>query len=224
LSCARVWGVALTTARASVVEAAFELFKSQGYDATTVDEIAARAGVGRTTLFRAFGSKDEIVFPDHDRLLAGMKERLDSGAPDAQARARVAALYVQGQFLKEGDLAVQRYRLTSTVPALRDRELAMMSRYQRVLGRFFLDEVTSDPLRAELLASAWVTVHNYVLRTWMRGLTSTPEKDLAAALDEVLTAISSPSLGEESIVVFRTSRSLNSVLPGLRVLLGEEAG
>ncbi|MCU1600162.1 MAG: transcriptional regulator, TetR family [Frankiales bacterium] len=214
----------MPTARAQLVAAAFELFETEGYDATTVDSIAARAGVGRTTFFRAFKSKDEVVFPDHTRLLAGMQERLESGVGDPQARALDAALFVIRQFLAEGDLAVHRYRLTSTVPALRDRELAMMSRYQRVLGRFFLAEVTGEALAAELLASAWVTVHNHVLRDWMRGRTSTPEKDLTVGLDEALTALSRPAHEEQSIVVFRTSRPLDVVLPGLQTLLGEPVG
>jgi AcrR family transcriptional regulator len=213
--------VALPTARAQLVTAAFELFATEGYDATTVDDIAARAGVGRTTFFRAFKSKDEVVFPDHTRLLAGMQERLESGSGEPVLRARDAALFVLKQFLDEGDLAVERYRLTSTVPALHTRELASMSLYQRVLGRFFLAEVTDDPLAAELLASAWVTVHNHVLRSWMRGRTTTPEKDLAVGLDAALAGIARPVDADQSIVVFRTSRPLDTVLPGLQTLLGE---
>ena len=210
----------MPTARAQLVAAAFELFETEGYDATTVDDIAARAGVGRTTFFRAFKSKNEVVFPDHSRLLAGMQERLGSGG-GPHARALDAALFVLRQFLAEGDLAVHRYRLTSTVPALRDRELAMMSRYQRVLGRFFLAEVTGDALTAELLASAWVTVHNHVLRQWMRGRTATPEHDLAVGLDAALSGLSRPAHEESSIVVFSSNRPFAALLPGLQRLLGE---
>lgn len=43
-------------------EAALELFLSQGYDATTTDQVAAKAGVSTRTFFRYFDSKDEVLF------------------------------------------------------------------------------------------------------------------------------------------------------------------
>lgn len=44
-----------------VVEIAFKLFAEQGYDSTTVDQIANAAGMSRTTFFRYFGTKEELV-------------------------------------------------------------------------------------------------------------------------------------------------------------------
>ena len=63
-------------ARERLMQAAFDLFDERGYDQTTVDEIAARAAVGRTTFFRLYRSKEEVIFPDHDRLVATVKDRL----------------------------------------------------------------------------------------------------------------------------------------------------
>jgi AcrR family transcriptional regulator len=47
--------------RAEVSAVAFRLFAEQGFDKTTVDQIAAEAGLSRTTFFRYFGSKEEVV-------------------------------------------------------------------------------------------------------------------------------------------------------------------
>jgi AcrR family transcriptional regulator len=60
-------------ARERLVRAALDLFTEQGYDATTVNEIADRAGLTKTTFFRHFPDKREVLFAGqgvHSRLLA----------------------------------------------------------------------------------------------------------------------------------------------------------
>ena len=59
----------MTTARERLAGAALTLFEDRGYDDTTVDDIAERAGVGRSTFFRHHRSKEDAVFPDHEDLL-----------------------------------------------------------------------------------------------------------------------------------------------------------
>ncbi len=59
-------------ARQRLVRAALDLFTEQGYDATTVNEIADRAGLTKTTFFRHFSDKREVLFAGqdiHSRLL-----------------------------------------------------------------------------------------------------------------------------------------------------------
>jgi len=210
------------TVRERLAQAAFELFDERGFDATTVDDIAARAGTGRTTFFRAFGSKEEVVFPDHDTLLASVQARLDAASTGAEPLAvtEAAGLVLQ-HYLAEGELARTRYRLTSAVPALRAREIAGQRQYQRVfLGFARRWYGAGADLRAELLADAVVTAHNHVLRQWLRGRTDTPEDDFDAALAEVLALFADrPADEPAALVVLRTDRDLDEVLPRLRELL-----
>lgn len=177
------------TIRERLVEAAFELFAGQGFDKTTVDDIAQRAGVGRTTFFRAFATKEAVVFPDHASLLAQVDARL-STADRAHAAAALdeAALVVLRHYLAEGELARARYRLTRTVPALRDAEIAGQRRYQRVFRTHLRRWLTrpEDAVRAEVLANAVVTAHNHVLREWLCERTDRPEADLRAAVGDVV--------------------------------------
>lgn len=215
------------TVKERLAQAAFELFAERGFDETTVDEIAARAGTGRTTFFRAFGSKEEVVFPDHETVLASVQARLDAASPGAEpvAVAEAARLVLQ-HYLAEGELARTRYRLTSRVPALRAREIASQRQYQRVFlafaRRWYAEGYGAGAdLRAELLADAVVTAHNHVLRQWLRGRTDSPEADFDAAMAEVLRLFASGPASDSpaGVLVLRTDRDLGPLLPQLRELL-----
>lgn len=180
------FGVPIPT-RDRLVAAAFELFESQGYDATTVDDIATRAGTGRSTFFRHFRGKEDVVLPDHEALLGRVADRLAvASRSGAETALREAAGLVLAQYLAEGETARARYRLASSVPAIRDREVASVQRYVRLFAQHIQDWLAADPdgaLRAELVASSVVITHNHVLRRWLRGDTDAPGERLDRALD-----------------------------------------
>jgi AcrR family transcriptional regulator len=207
-------------AKDRLVAAAFELFEERGFEGTTVDDIAQRAGVGRTTFFRTYRSKEDVIFPEHDVLLSRIGERLTAAVPEARTLAVVeAARIVLDHYLAEGDLARSRYELTRAVPALRAREVAGIQQYQRLFARFLRAWMAEEPdgdLRAELLSAAVVTAHNRVLRSWLRNETSTPETDFDHAMDVVLERFAPLAGAETAIVVLRTSAGMDAVLPRLR--------
>ncbi|GHF82107.1 TetR/AcrR family transcriptional regulator [Streptomyces thermodiastaticus] len=222
-------------ARIRLADAAFALFDERGYEQTTIDDIAERAGVGRTTFFRHFRSKEAVIFPDHDRLLELIRDRLaTSSHRTALVAVSDAVRLVLMHYIEEGDLARRRYALTSRVSALRDREIASVARYQR-LFREFIAEWMGDPteaasLRAEIMAASVVAAHNHVLRRWLRGESADPVAEVDEAMSEVLSLFSAPA-GEDSgrggttVVAFRTGQDLDTLLPALRRLVegGTEA-
>jgi TetR/AcrR family transcriptional regulator, regulator of mycofactocin system len=69
-----------TTTHAEIERVALDLFAERGFEATTVDEIAAAVGVGRRTLFRYFDSKNDIAWGDFDWVMGRLREALDEGA------------------------------------------------------------------------------------------------------------------------------------------------
>jgi AcrR family transcriptional regulator len=214
--------------RARLTAAAFDLFDERGYERSTVDDIAGRAGVGRTTFFRAFPSKDDVIFPDHEVILGVVRARLAASTQEtALVAVSEAARLVLLHYLGEDEVARSRYKLTSSVPALRHREAASMQQYQRVFRDFIHGWMGGDPetgLRAELMATSVVTAHNYVLRRWLRGLTGRPEAEFDAAMAQVIGLFADVSLnqtdGEPSLVIVRTTRELDTVIPALRKILG----
>ncbi|MET0526702.1 MAG: TetR family transcriptional regulator [Nocardioides sp.] len=207
-------------------EAAYELFEGQGYDATTVDDIADRAGLGRSTFFRHFRSKEDVIFPDHSDVLTRVRDRLAAAGPaDTPAAVTDAARIVLRRYVDEGELARSRYRLTRTIPLLRAREIAHMQQYQREF-REFVRAWTGEPpgadLRAELLASAIVVAHNQVLRRWLRGESDSPEAELDEAM-ALVTSIHTPDADDAgaTVLVVRTRRDADTVAAAVRRALRE---
>jgi AcrR family transcriptional regulator len=216
------------TAGDRLAQAAFDLFNERGYEQTTVDDIAERAGLGRATFFRHYRSKEDVIFPDHDRLLDQVRGRLRSaGHASALAAVADAVRLVLLHYLDEGDLARRRYKLTSTVPALRDREIVSVARYQRLFREYIASHVPGpDPLRAELMAAAVASAHNHVLRRWLRGDSTDPIRELDEAMRQVTALFTphTPGRGTDgtTVVAFRTAQPLETVLPVIQQLLGPQ--
>jgi len=214
--------------RDRLAQAAFALFDERGYEQATIDDITERAGLGRTTFFRYYRSKEDVIFPDHDQLLDQIRQRLGTSSHGtALAAVSDAVRLVLLHYLDEGDLARRRYRLTSAVPALRDREIATVARYQRLFREFIAgwmgDAAEPAPgrqeLRAELMAAAVVAAHNHVLRRWLRGETPDPAGELDQAMREVI-GMFAPAVGGggsgTTIVAFRASADIEEIVPALR--------
>lgn len=202
------------TARERLVEAAFGLFARQGFDATTVDQIAAEAGVGRTTFFRNFPTKEDVVFPDHQPILAAVDARLHSAsAATAEVALVEASAILLDHYLEEGEVARARYRLTRSIPALRAAEIANQRDYQRV----FRDHARAwglDDLDAELVAGGVVIAHNHVLRRWLRGLSDDPRTELAGALRRIRWGAAADD--DTRVVVVQASGDLDAVVDRIR--------
>ncbi|MFG2881332.1 TetR family transcriptional regulator [Streptomyces sp. NPDC048297] len=179
--------------RDALVAAAFQLFVERGYEETTVDDIVALAGVGRRSFFRYFPSKDDVVFPDHERCLADMTAFLAGSPEDAEPVRRVcdAARLVFLMYAENPTFSVQRYRLTKKVPGLRAYELSVVWRYERALAQYLRGRFSGRPdgnLRADMIAAAVVAAHNNALRSWLR---SDGKGDAAATADHALGYVQS---------------------------------
>lgn len=209
--------------RERLVTAAFRLFAQQGYDATTVDQIAAAAEVGRTTFFRHFAGKEAVVFPDHVPIHAAVHARLASAnAASARVALVEASALVLDHYLVEGEVARARYQLTRTIGSLRSAEIAQQRDYQQIF-RDHAREWGLDDLDAELVATGVVTAHNFVLRRWLRGLAPDPRAELEAAIGRVHWERADDG-AQTQIVVLRTRRDIEPVLAALRETLARGDG
>ncbi len=223
---ARVRGdleVASAAVRQRIAAAGVDLFTTQGYENTTVEAIAERAGVGRRTFFRYFRAKDDVIFPDHDRVVQSVSAHLDAlGDLDPLRAVCSAARQVFISYVDDPVGSVRRYQLVRSVPALRDREIAWVSTYVRLFGRYLhrrLGEAPTAALAAQVGASAVVAAHNQVLREWLHGGgNGDPLPALERAFDWVVSRLAPvPPEGSEVgdnvvVAVFRAGEPLDDVM------------
>jgi len=159
----------------AIVDAAMRLFGQHGFGATTVDEIAAAAGVGRRTFFRYFPTKEDVVL-DPRRL-----DRASTRAALRERRARVDDVeHVMGvlQEVQRRGFAVFRrkhqrvlHRLSHDEPALAARSFILMQEMRDLVVAALLPKRASRSkrLRARLLAMACIVAVDTSVTMWVEG-------------------------------------------------------
>jgi len=204
---------AQAASRAAVVAAALELFAEQGFDQTSVEQIAQAAGVSRSTFFRQFGGKDDVVFTDHEELLDMLRDFLAQQHRDPWAAVCEASVLVYAHFAADPELARRRYQVVRQVPALRDREIVTVFRYERLFDEYLRASLPGlDPLDAVGFAALVTAVHNHVLRRLIRSPKKVPVSVLRGALDDARRRFgvlpgddSAPSSDDVVVAVFPRS-------------------
>lgn len=169
-------------------------FAEHGYDATTMDEIATAAGIGRRTLFRYFPSKPDLVWGGLEPVVARMREVLESApadesARDVIARAMTASLDLDGEHIEATRL---RLRLMASDPALIGFGVTRLGANHDILAEFIAQRLGTEPdsLRAQVLADAISSANFSALLWWaVRGADDDPAATAVAALDEVLRGL-----------------------------------
>jgi AcrR family transcriptional regulator len=132
--------------RAAIREHALRLFREQGYQATTVEQIAEAAEVSESTFFRYFPTKEDVVLQDDmDTAMARVFEVQPPGlAPIAALRATLRAVFAE---LPAEELARMRESTTLAlaVPEVRARVLDEFTRTIQVLAEAVAGRVGRDP-------------------------------------------------------------------------------
>ncbi|HEY4754054.1 MAG TPA: TetR family transcriptional regulator, partial [Candidatus Limnocylindrales bacterium] len=132
--------------RMAIQEHALRLFREQGYDRTTVEQIADAAEVSPSTFFRYFPTKEDVVLYDAlDPLIIVAFRRQPKHLTALQAM-REAMHEVWGS-LSEEEMAEQleRGRLAYDVPALRERYVAEMVRTVSMMAGLVAERLGREP-------------------------------------------------------------------------------
>jgi mycofactocin system transcriptional regulator len=127
-----------STSRREVERVALELFARNGFETTTMSDVAAALGVGRRTLFRYFASKNDIVWGEFDEVCERLRLLL-AAAPaeqellDALGEAVVASNAYPTE--QQAELLI-RMRLITSVPALQAHSMLRYRDWRRVVEEF----------------------------------------------------------------------------------------
>jgi AcrR family transcriptional regulator len=141
-------------AREQILTAAFALFAERGFAQVSVTDIAERAEVGRTTFFRYFGDKQEVVFADEQRFLAALEAAPAAGGPpattlaDALDRLWLVVTPLAGLMIGDPDRYAGREELISANPELGDRANRKLARVATLLRARLVAEGTDEELAA----------------------------------------------------------------------------
>jgi AcrR family transcriptional regulator len=133
--------------RRELAAAGLRLFFERGYNAVTIEDIAAEAMVSPRTLLRYFGSKAGVVFANHPTSLEVYEDTIArsqaAGVPLVTA-LRAAALAVVEQ-LTADDLAVGRARLIEQEPVLQAAATRADLEFRAVIARILAADIGTDP-------------------------------------------------------------------------------
>jgi AcrR family transcriptional regulator len=176
--------------RKALADAATGLFAAQGFDHTTVEEIAEACDVSPRTFFRYFSSKEDVLFAAGDERLRQLLDAI-ANQPSGEAplrSMREAALSLVPQYMSDRAQLITRKRIIAETQSLRSRGLERQLGWEDAVTDALAQRITdSGPAGIELRLVASVTTATLraALHTWLEA-----EGDLATLIDDAFDRLS----------------------------------
>ena len=186
-------------ARERLETAALDLFVENGYEETTVAQIAERAGLNRATFFRHFADKREVLFGGEDVLAELFAEGIRAASPDAALTECLQAAFAAAEVAmtpQQRTKAAQRVLVVAANTEVQERGLLKHARIARAIGTT-LRERGVDELTARLGAEVGMLAFSIAVERWMRSDNDEPfPVHAAAALSDL--QVRAAALGSQS--------------------------
>ncbi|MEU6945450.1 TetR family transcriptional regulator [Streptomyces sp. NPDC046316] len=166
--------------RNALLRVALELFTTQGYEQTTVDEIADAVEVSQRTFFRYFTSKEEVAFAVQqmveEHFVQALVERpAQEGPLDAMRNAVLASWDTIGEAIMEVvpvDMYLRTFQMIESTPALLAAHLRRTTEMEDTIARVVAEregvDVDQDP-RPRIVVAAFSGVMRVTGQLWGRG-------------------------------------------------------
>jgi TetR/AcrR family transcriptional regulator, regulator of mycofactocin system len=174
------------TSREELEQAAFALFAARGFESTTVDEIAAAAGIGRRTFFRYFPSKNDVPWGAFEDELDRMRVRLKACPPEVPLMDAIRLALIDFNRVAPAQVPLHRRRmeLILRVPALLAHSTLRFTAWREVIAEFVADRTGRRPgeLAPQAIAHAVLGVCVAAYEHWLDH----PSADLGVLLDDAM--------------------------------------
>ncbi|MFD9818895.1 TetR family transcriptional regulator [Streptomyces violascens] len=180
-------------ARGRLEQAAMELYTERGFEQTTVDEIAKRAGLTERTFFRHYADKREVLFGGSSALESLFADTL-AGLPSAvtpMAAVATTLEAVAAEFRERHAFARQRQAVVSANTELRERELAKLASLSTAVADGLRRRGVKEPA-ACLAAEAGIAVFKVSFERWTA---SSGRRDLSTYIKETLAELKALTAG-----------------------------
>jgi AcrR family transcriptional regulator len=175
--------------REAIRSATYALIKEQGYDATTVDQIAERAEVSPSTVFRYFPTKEDIVLTDeYDPILLEELRARPADEPWPDSIRHVMREAIRTGVEEDAEVARLRTRLMVEVPAVRSRMMESMSVSGRMLCTAIGERTGRDPDSLEVRVYAMSLVGG-LMETSLYWAENGHRDDFTALVDRTLAVL-----------------------------------
>ena len=177
------------TSHAAIEQAAFRLFAERGFDATTLDAIAAEVGVGRRTLFRYYSSKNDIPWGQFDRTLDGFREILAAMPEDLPLHVAVhRGVLAFNEFPENAEPPHRdRMRLILQTPTLQAHSVLRYAEWREVIAEYVAGRLGLEPddLMPRTVGQVSLALALSAYEQWLE----TPDASLRDLLDATMAAL-----------------------------------
>jgi AcrR family transcriptional regulator len=176
-------------ARGRLEKAAMELFQERGYVRTTVEEIAARAGLTERTFFRYFADKREVLFSGSKDLEKSIVDGIEGAPREASPLAAVVAAFeaagAELQNRRDIRFVRARYALVTHHAEVQERELIKLASLALAVTKALHARGVPDPA-ASLAAEVGIAVFKIGFERWVN---ERKPRDFAAHIRAAVDAL-----------------------------------
>ncbi|MFE2148028.1 TetR/AcrR family transcriptional regulator [Streptomyces sp. NPDC059456] len=187
-----LWDRSRQAVVASIYDTAMRLFAEQGYEATTIAQIAKEAGISQRSLFRYFGTKEDIVCGEQEELGELLRATVEAqpAAATAWEALRAGFVVLMDAHGEPGQLLEITTMIFDT-PSLRSRYTQKRLRWQEmvlpaVAARMGAGEGPIPEVRAAAVVATVFACVDAATEAWVR---SGGSADLPVLYDEALAAV-----------------------------------
>ena len=174
--------------RAAIQQHALRLFREQGYEATTVEQIAEAAEVSPSTYFRYFPTKEDVVlWDDLDPVLITAFEAQPRDLSPIQALRRAMRTVFLSVPANEMEQQWERSRLILSVPELRMRMLDQFAGIIEVIAQLVANRLGRSPDDFAIRTFAGAVIGALLATYFTNGLEPSP--DFLDQMDQCLALI-----------------------------------